>query len=126
LGIRIRKFGFVVPLPDTQSGTHVSTASTLQVRLKQQALHLAAFGLLLALDLVQRELQSGRCRQPSLQRRELLPGVKPGVTRVGDQRFSGGLWNDAGGMGKAGPKPVRSQTCGRSHVTTVIYTVGKP
>jgi hypothetical protein len=48
---------FVVPLLDTQSGTQVSVASTLQVRLQQQALHLAAFGLLLALDLVQGELQ---------------------------------------------------------------------
>ena len=45
----------VVPLPDTQSGTHVSVAATLQVRLQQQALHPAAFGLLLALDLVQGE-----------------------------------------------------------------------
>jgi hypothetical protein len=75
---------FVVPLPDTQSGTHVSVTSTLQVRLQQQALHLAAFGLLLALDLVQGELQRGRGRQPSLQRRELLPGVRPGITRAGD------------------------------------------
>jgi hypothetical protein len=53
--MRVRHF--VVPLPDTQSGTHVSGAATLQVRLQQQALHLAAFGLLLALDLVQGELQ---------------------------------------------------------------------
>jgi len=75
---------FVVPLPDTQSGTHVSVAATLQVRLQQPALHLAAFGWLLPLDLVQGELQRGRGRQPSLQRRELLPGVRPGVTRGGD------------------------------------------
>ena len=58
--------------------------STLQVRLQQQALHLAAFGLLLALDLVQGEFQRGRGRQPSLQRRELLPGVRPGITGAGD------------------------------------------
>ena len=75
---------FVFPLPDTQSRTHVSVPSTLQVRLQQQALHLAAFGLLLALDLVQGELQRGRGRQPSLQRRELLPGVRPGITGAGD------------------------------------------
>ena len=66
-------------------------ASTLQVRLQQQALHLAAFGLLLALDLVQGELQRGGGRQPSLQRRELLPGVRPGVTRARDQRIAGEL-----------------------------------
>jgi hypothetical protein len=71
-------------LPDTQSGTYVSMASALQVGLQQQSLHLAAFGLLLALDVVQGELQRGRGRQPSLQRRELLPGVRPGVTHAGD------------------------------------------
>ena len=75
---------FVVPSPDTQSGTHVSVPSALQVRLQQQALHPAAFGLLLALDLVQGELQRGRGTQPSLQRRELMPGVRPGVARARD------------------------------------------
>jgi hypothetical protein len=75
---------FVVSSLDTQSGTHVAVAAALQVRLKQQALHLAAFGLLLALDLVQGELQCGRGRQPSLQGRELLPGV----TLVQNRRFT--------------------------------------
>ena len=107
---------FVVSVPDTQSGTHVSVAATLQVRLQQQALQLAAFGLLLALDLVQGELQRGGGRQPSLQQRELLPGMRAGVTRARDQRIPGELRNEAGGMGKVGPKRVRSQRCGRSHM----------
>jgi len=41
---------FVVPLLDAQSETHVSVAAALKVSLKEQALHLTAFGLLLALD----------------------------------------------------------------------------
>jgi hypothetical protein len=75
---------FIVPWPDTHSRTPVSVAATWQVGLEQQATYLAAFGLLRALDLVQGELQRGRGRQPSLQRRALLPGVRPGVTRAGD------------------------------------------
>jgi hypothetical protein len=43
---------FVVPLLDTQSRTPLTVAAALQVRLKQQTLHLAALGLLLSLDLV--------------------------------------------------------------------------
>jgi hypothetical protein len=91
-------------------------AAALQVRLKQQALHLAAFGLLLALDLVQGELQCGRGRQPSLQGRELLPGVGPGVPREGGQRIAGERWNEAGGMREAGQKREWSQGCGSGHV----------
>jgi hypothetical protein len=75
---------FVVSLPDTQSRTHVFVTSALQVRPQQQALHPTAFGLLLALDLVQGEFQRGGGRQPGLQRRELLPGVRPGITGAGD------------------------------------------
>ncbi|PYT30519.1 MAG: hypothetical protein DMG57_07940 [Acidobacteria bacterium] len=73
----------MAPLFDTPSGSHVSVAAALQVRLKQQALHLPAFGLLLALDLVQGKLQCGRGRQPSLQGGELLPDVGPGIPRRG-------------------------------------------
>ena len=75
----------VVPLPDTQRGTHVSVAATLQVRLQQQALHLAAFGLLLALDLVQwrRPKRSSfhdsdrHTGQPCLRRGRIEQGVTP-------------------------------------------------
>src|ERR1035441_8897186 len=96
---------------DTQSGSHVSVTAALQVRMKQQALHLAAFGLLLALDLVQGKLQCGRSRQPSLQGRELLPGVGPGVPREGDQRILGERWNEAGGIRESGQKREGRQRC---------------
>jgi hypothetical protein len=41
---------------DAQRRSHISVAAVLQVSLEQQALHLAAFGLLLRLDLVEGEL----------------------------------------------------------------------
>jgi hypothetical protein len=84
-------------------------APTLQVRLQQQALHLAAFGLLLALDLVQGELQRGRGRPPSFQGRET--GRRPGR----GLHIPRELWNEAGGIGEAGPpKRSWSQRCGSS------------
>jgi hypothetical protein len=43
----------------------------LQVGLEEQALDLAASGLLLGLDLVERELESAGGCQPGLQQREL-------------------------------------------------------
>ena len=60
-------------------------AATLQVRLQQQALHLAAFGLLLALDLVQwrRPKRSSfhdsdrHTGQPCLRRGRIEQGVTP-------------------------------------------------
>jgi hypothetical protein len=41
---------------DGQRGTHIAVAAELKMSLKQQALHLAAFGLLLRFNLVEREL----------------------------------------------------------------------
>jgi hypothetical protein len=46
-------------------------AAMLQVGLEEQALDLAASGLLLGLDLVERELESAGGCQPGLQQREL-------------------------------------------------------
>jgi hypothetical protein len=43
-------------LLDAQRRSHISVAAELQMSLEQQALHLAALGLLLRLDLVEREL----------------------------------------------------------------------
>ena len=43
----------------------------LQMGLEEQALDLAAFGLLLGLDLVERELEGAGGCQPGLQQREL-------------------------------------------------------
>jgi hypothetical protein len=52
----------------------------LQVGLEEQALDLAASGLLLGLDLVERELESGGGSQPGLQQRE-LPQRRGSVSR---------------------------------------------
>jgi hypothetical protein len=43
----------------------------LQVGLEEEALHLAAFGLLLALDLVKGEFEGAAGRQPGLEQSEL-------------------------------------------------------
>jgi hypothetical protein len=43
----------------------------LQMGLEEKALYLAAFGLLLGLDLVERELEGAGGRQPGLQQGEL-------------------------------------------------------
>jgi hypothetical protein len=60
-----------VLLLELQSGSDISAATTLQVGLKEQALDLAAFGLLLGLDLVERELEGAGGCQPGLKQREL-------------------------------------------------------
>jgi hypothetical protein len=60
-----------VLLMELQGWPHISVAAVLQVGLEEQALDLAAFGLLLRLDLVERELEgTGGC-QPRLKLREL-------------------------------------------------------
>ena len=46
----------------------------LQVGLEEQALHLAAFGLLLGLDLVEGELEGAGGCQPGLEQSELDRG----------------------------------------------------
>ena len=47
-----------------QSRSHISIAAMLQMSLEEKALDLAAFGLLLGLDLVERELESAGGCQP--------------------------------------------------------------
>src|SRR5208283_2823200 len=54
-----------------QSRSHISVPAMLQMGLEEKALDLAAFGLLLGLDLVERELESAGGCQPGLQQREL-------------------------------------------------------
>lgn len=78
---------YAVVLVDGQSEPHVSVAAALKVSLKQQTLHLAAFGLLLALDLVQGELQGERGGEPSLEGNELLPGLGRGGIGEGERRI---------------------------------------
>jgi hypothetical protein len=69
---------------DVQRRSHISIAAALDMSLEQQALHLAALGLLL-FNLVERELQrTGGC-QPRLQQGE-LEGRWSG-DGVGAQRF---------------------------------------
>ena len=56
---------------NAQRRSHISIAAALDMSLEQQALHLAALGLLLRFNLVEWELQrTGGC-QPSLQQGEL-------------------------------------------------------
>ena len=50
-----------------QSRSHISVAAMLQMGLEKKALDLAAFGLLLGLDLVERELEGAGGCQPGLQ-----------------------------------------------------------
>jgi len=52
---------------DAQGEAHRSWTSLLEVHLEEQALHFAPFLLLLALDLVQGELQGRRRSQPLLE-----------------------------------------------------------
>ena len=54
-------------LVNPQGEAHRSLTSLLDVRLEEQALHLAPFLLLLALDLMQGELQGLRRSQPLFQ-----------------------------------------------------------
>src|SRR5229473_8046757 len=67
---------------DTQGLADITIAALLDVSLEEQTLQVTSLELLLALDLMQGELQGGRGRQPGLQRRELLPGA--GGSRQGD------------------------------------------
>jgi hypothetical protein len=50
-----------------QSRPYISVAAMLQMGLEEKALNLAAFGLLLGLDLVERELEGAGGCQPGLQ-----------------------------------------------------------
>jgi hypothetical protein len=56
---------------EAQRWSHISVAAMLQVGLEEEALHFAAFGLLLGLDLVEGELQGAAGRQPGLEQSEL-------------------------------------------------------
>jgi hypothetical protein len=60
----------VCPL-ELQNRPYVSVAAMLQMGLEEKSLDLAAFGLLLGFDLVERELESAGGCQPGLQQREL-------------------------------------------------------
>jgi hypothetical protein len=51
---------------DAQRGPHIAVAAELKMSLKQQALHLAAFALLLRFNLVERELKGATGCQPVL------------------------------------------------------------
>jgi hypothetical protein len=50
-----------------QRRSRISVATILQVGLEEEALHLAAFGLLLGLDVVEGESEGGGRRQPGLE-----------------------------------------------------------
>ncbi len=54
-----------------QGRPYISVAAMLQMGLEEKALDLAAFSLLLGLDLVERELEGAGGCQPGLQQREL-------------------------------------------------------
>jgi hypothetical protein len=56
-----------VGLLELQSRPHISVAAMLQMGLEEEALELTAFGLLLGLDLVERELEGAGGCQPGLQ-----------------------------------------------------------
>jgi hypothetical protein len=56
---------------ELQSRPHVSVAAMLQMSLEEKTLDLTAFGLLLGLDLVERQLEGAGGCQPGLQQREL-------------------------------------------------------
>jgi hypothetical protein len=60
-----------VLLLELQSGSHISIATMLHVGLEEQALDLAALGVLLGLDLMAGELEGGGGCQPGLKQREL-------------------------------------------------------
>ena len=56
---------------EAQGEPHISVTAKLQVGLEEQALHLAAFGLLLGLDLVEGQLERAGGPQPGLKQSEL-------------------------------------------------------
>jgi hypothetical protein len=63
----VRVEHFTICLLEFQSGSHISITAMLQVRLKEEALDLAALDLLLRLDEVEKELQGAGGSQPGLQ-----------------------------------------------------------
>ena len=63
-----------------QGRPDISVAALLQMGLEEQALHLAAFGLLLGLDLVEGELEGAGGCQPGLQQSE-LDSRRSGISR---------------------------------------------
>jgi hypothetical protein len=56
---------------EVERGTHIPIAALLQMGLEKQSLYLAAFGLLLALNLVEGKLQGVAGSQPGLEKSEL-------------------------------------------------------
>lgn len=60
-----------VLLVEAQGGSNIAVAAMLQVGLEEQAVHLAAFGLLLRLDLVEGQWESPGGSQPGLEQSEL-------------------------------------------------------
>ncbi len=64
----------------------------LEMSLKQQALHLAALGLLLRLNLVERELEGATGRQPVLQQSEFVGRRSGDDGGGGTRQFPDGKW----------------------------------
>jgi hypothetical protein len=56
---------------EAQGETHISVTAKLHVGLEEQALHLAAFGLLLGLNVVKGQLERAGGTQPGLKQSEL-------------------------------------------------------
>ena len=69
-----------VGLFQLQGRPYISVAAMLQMGLEEKALDLAAFGLLLGFDLVERELEGAGGCQPGLQQRE-LDKCRSGISR---------------------------------------------
>jgi hypothetical protein len=65
---------------ELQRRPYVSVAAMLQMGLEEKALDFAALGLLLGLDLVERELEGAGGCQPGLQQGELNQG-RSGISR---------------------------------------------
>ena len=63
-----------VLLLQAQRESHISVAAMLQVSLEEQPLHLAAFGLLQRLDLVEGELEGAAGCQSGLEQSEFESG----------------------------------------------------
>ena len=78
-------------LRDTQRRPHISVAAEWEMSLQQQALHLAALGLLLRLNLVEWELEGATGCQPSLQQSEFA-GRWSGDGGRGTVQLQDGEW----------------------------------
>src|SRR5258708_40119105 len=87
---------------DAQGRADITIAALLDVSLEKQSLQVTSLEFLLALDLMQGELQGGRGGQPGLQRRELLLGVGAGGRRQGDNRAGRARRSEAGGLRPGG------------------------